>query len=197
MRSEMPPPDFVADDEAAARLWNDHDLSSAEDLELSRPELMWVASCFMSTRQADEESEAVFGSDECEGCPSCTGEEPVEHGNIAADVLHRYVIDRVVTRFEVEPDLLQRSISAMREDGELEPELVAELGPLEADPHTVRQVTKLSRSTMEDLGPEAFRLAVLYLIRRIYIGGPSLPLDEQVRISWRIPEPGCEPAAKE
>ncbi|MFF2659395.1 DUF4365 domain-containing protein [Kitasatospora sp. NPDC058032] len=190
MRSEMPPPDFVADDEAAVRLWNDHDLSSAEDLELSRPELMWVASCFMSTRQADEESEAVFGSDECEGCPSCTGEEPVEHGNIAADVLHRYVIDRVVTRFEVEPDLLQRSISAMREDGELEPELVAELGPLEADPRTVRQVKRLSRSTMKDLGPEAFQLAVLYLIHRIYIGGPSLPLDEQVRIVWRIPEPG-------
>ncbi|MFF2148170.1 DUF4365 domain-containing protein [Kitasatospora sp. NPDC058190] len=190
MRSEMPPPDFVADDEAAARLWNDHDLSSAEDLELSRTELMWVASCFMSTRQADEESEAVFGSDECEGCPSCTGEEPVEHGNIAADVLHQYVIDRIVTRFEVEPDLLQRSISAMREVGELEPEFVAELGPLEADPRTVRQVTKLSRSTMDDLGPEAFRLAVLYLIHRIYIGGPSLPLDEQVRIVWRIPEPG-------
>ncbi|MEU6848488.1 DUF4365 domain-containing protein [Actinacidiphila alni] len=190
MRSEMPPPDVVAADEAAARLWNDDDLSSAEDLELTRPEIMWVASCFMSTRQADEESEAVLGSDECEGCPSCTGEEPVEHANIAADVLHQYVIARIVARFEAEPDLLQRSISAMREEAELEPEFVAELGPLEADPRTVRQVTKLSRSTMKDLGPEAFRLAVIYLIHRIYIGGPSLPLDEQVRIIWRIPEPG-------
>ncbi|MFI9269678.1 DUF4365 domain-containing protein [Kitasatospora sp. NPDC052896] len=195
MRSEMAPPDFVAVDEAAARLWNDHDLSSAEDLELSQPEIMWVASCFMSTRQADEESEAIFGSDECDGRPSCTGEEPVEHGNIAADVLHQYVIDRIVTRFEAEPDLLSRSISAMREDCEIEPEFVAELGPLEADPRTVRQVTKLSRSTMGDLGPDAFRLAVLYLIHRIYIGGPSLPLDEQVRIVWRIPEPGHEQAA--
>lgn len=197
MRSEMAPPDFVADDEAAARLWSDHDLSSAEDLKLSRPEIMWVASCFMSTRQADAESEAIFGSDECEGCPNCPSEEPVEHGNIAADVLHQYVIDCIVTRLEVEPDLLQRSISAMRENGKLEPEFVAELGPLEADPRTVRQVTKLSRSTMEDLGPEAFRLAVLYLIHRIYIGGPSLPLDEQVRIVWRIPEPGHEPSAKD
>ncbi|BAJ29475.1 MULTISPECIES: DUF4365 domain-containing protein [Kitasatospora] len=129
MRSEMPPPDFAADDETAARIWNDHDLSSAEDLGLSRAETIWVASCFMSTRQADEESETVFDSDDCEGCPNCTGEEPVEHAIIAADVLHEYVIDRIVTWFEAEPELLQRSISAMREEGDLEPEFVAELGP--------------------------------------------------------------------
>ncbi|GAA0401168.1 DUF4365 domain-containing protein [Streptomyces luteireticuli] len=192
MRSEMPPPDAEVVGEVAVRLWNDLDLSSAEDLELSQPEIMWVASCFISTRQADEESEAIFGSDECEGCPSCTGEEPVEHANIAADVLHQYVADRIISRIEAEPDLLQRSISAMREDGSLEPEIVAELGPLEADPRIVRQVAKLNRSTVDNLEPEALRLAVLYLIHRIYVGSPSLPLDEQVRIMWRIPEPGDE-----
>ncbi|MFJ5922485.1 hypothetical protein ACIQF6_07710 [Kitasatospora sp. NPDC092948] len=101
----------------------------------------------------------------------------------------RPVVGHIVTRFEAEPDLLQRSISAMRGEGALEPEFVAELGPLEADPHIVRQVTKLSRPTVEDLDPEAFRLAVLHLIHRLYIGGPSLPLDEQVRIIWRIPDP--------
>ncbi|MEU0937237.1 DUF4365 domain-containing protein [Embleya sp. NPDC005971] len=189
MRSEMPPPDVEVVGEAAIRLWNDLDLSSAEDLELSRPEMMWVASCFMSTRQADEESEAIFGSDECAGCPSCTGEDPPEHANIAADVLHRYVIDRIIDRIEAEPDLLQRSISALREDGSLEPGIVAELGPLEADPRIVRQVAKLHRSTVDNLEPEALRLAFLYLIHRIYVGAPSLPLDEQVQIIWRIPEP--------
>jgi hypothetical protein len=108
----------------------------------------------MSTRQADEEN---LGPAECEGCLSCTGEEPREHGSIAADVIHEYVLDRVLTRLEAEPDLLQRSVLSMREDDGLE--------------------------------PEALRLAVLYLIRQVYVGGPSLPLDEQVQIVWRIPEP--------
>ncbi|UYB45109.1 hypothetical protein SLV14_004234 [Streptomyces sp. Je 1-4] len=72
------------------------------------------------------------------------------------------------------------------------PDIVAELGSLETDPRVVRQVNRLSRATVEtvdDIEPEAYRLAILYLIHRIYVGGPSLPLDEQVRIVWRIPEP--------
>jgi hypothetical protein len=140
----------------------------------------------MSTRQADEEN---LGPAECEGCLSCTGEEPREHGSIAADVIHEYVLDRVLTRLEAEPDLLQRSVLSMREDDGLEPEIVAELGPLEADPRVAGQARKLSRATVDDLDPEALRLAVLYLIRQVYVGGPSLPLDEQVQIVWRIPEP--------
>jgi hypothetical protein len=107
-------------------------------------------------------------------------------------VIHDYVLARILDRIEVEPDLVQRSILAMREDGELEPEIVADLGPLESDPRTVRQVKKMSWATVatvDDIEPEAFRLAILYLIHRIYVGGPSLPLDEQIRIVWRIPEP--------
>ncbi|MFE1308533.1 hypothetical protein [Streptomyces sp. NPDC058755] len=42
---------------------------------------------------------------------------------------------------------------------------------------------------MYDIEPAAFRLAVHYFIRHIHVGGPSLPLDEQVRIVWRVPEP--------
>ncbi|MFF4828700.1 hypothetical protein [Streptomyces sp. NPDC001312] len=52
-------------------------------------------------------------------------------------------------------------------------------------------MNKLGRATVatiDDIEPEAFRLAVHYLIHRIYIGGPSLSLDEQIRIVWRIPE---------
>ncbi|WP_411088420.1 DUF4365 domain-containing protein [Streptomyces sp. 061-3] len=190
LRTELPEPEDGGVDARAVR-WDDLDLPSADDLDLSRSETMWVLSCFISTQQADEESEDLIGAS-CEGCPSCTGEEPKEHGNIEADVLHDYVITRILDRIEAEPDLLHRSILAMREDAELEPEIVAELGPLEADPRIVRQVTKLSRATVatvNDIEPEAFRLAVHYLIRRIYISGPSLPLDEQVRIVWRIPEP--------
>ncbi|MCZ4094979.1 hypothetical protein O3W51_01400, partial [Streptomyces sp. H39-C1] len=62
----------------------------------------------------------------------------------------------------------------------------------------VVQVNKLSRATVpteDDIDPGAFRLAVLYLIHRIYVGGPSLPLEEQVRIVWRVPEPGRGPSA--
>ncbi len=107
-------------------------------------------------------------------------------------MIHDYVLARVLDRIEAEPDLMERSVLAMREDGELAPEIVAELSPLETEPRIVRQVNKLSRATVttvDDIEPEAFRLAVLYLIHRIYVGGPSLPLDEQVRIVWRIPEP--------
>ncbi|MFD5498470.1 DUF4365 domain-containing protein [Streptomyces sp. NPDC127061] len=168
----------------------DIDLLTAEDLGLDRTELMWVAACFASTRQADEGPEGELV--ECEGCPSCTGEEPPEHGSIAADVIHTYVLERILDRIDAEPDLVQRSIRAMREETDLEPNIVAELGSLETEPRIVRQVHKLSRATVEsvdDIEPEAYRLAILYLIQRIYVGGPSLPLDEQVRIIWRIPEP--------
>ncbi|MFE3118004.1 DUF4365 domain-containing protein [Streptomyces niveus] len=163
----------------------DPDLCTAEELGLNRSEIMWVAACFTSTRQADEPVE-------CEGCPSCTGEEPKEHGRIEADVIHAYVLDRILDRIDAEPDLVQRSVHAMREETDLEPNIVAELGSLETDPRAVRQVNKLSRRTVEtvdDIEPEAYRLAILYLIDCIYVGGPSLPLNEQVRIVWRIPEP--------
>ncbi|SPL94673.1 unnamed protein product [[Actinomadura] parvosata subsp. kistnae] len=106
-------------------------------------------------------------------------------------MLHEYVLARVLDRIEAEPDLMQRSILAMREEGELDPDIVAELGPLESDPSIVSQVNKLSRATvttMDDIEPKAFRLVILYLIHRIYVGGPSLPPDQQIRILWRIPE---------
>lgn len=175
----------------------DPDLWTAEDLELGRSEIMWVTSCFISTWQADGGPEdGAAGAAECEGCPNCTGEEPEEHGRIEADVIHAYVLDRILDRIEAQPDFVRRSILAIREDGELEPEIVAELGSLETEPRVVRQVNRLSRATVatvDDIEPEAFRLAILYLIKRIYVGGPSKPIDEQVRIIWRIPEPGNKP----
>ncbi|MFC5027542.1 DUF4365 domain-containing protein [Streptomyces sp. DSM 41987] len=177
----------------------DPDLWTAEELELSQSEIMWVAACFMSTRQADEGPESdLIEPDECEGCPSCTGEDFVEHGRIEADVIHAYVLACMLNRIEAEPDLVQRSILAMRKDITLQPAVIAELGSLETEPRFVRQVNKLSRATVpteDDIDPGAFRLAVLYLIHRIYVGGPSLPLEEQVRIVWRVPEPGRGPSA--
>lgn len=48
----------------------DPDLCSAEDLELSRSEMMWVAACFISTRQADEGPEGdLIEPAECGGVP--------------------------------------------------------------------------------------------------------------------------------
>ncbi|WP_236241858.1 DUF4365 domain-containing protein [Streptomyces sp. CC228A] len=188
MRSEVPMPE-----DQDGRGLPDLDLCTAEDLELSRSEIMWVAACFISARQADEGPEGdLVEAVGCEGCPSCTGEDPKEHGSIDADVLHAYVLACMLDRIEAEPDLMQRSILAMREDTDLEPDIVAELGSLEIDPGVVRQVNRLSRATVEmvdDIEPDAYRLAILYLIHHIYVGGPSLPLEEQVRIVWRIPEP--------
>jgi Domain of unknown function (DUF4365) len=169
----------------------DPGLCTAEDLDLSRAEIMWVASCFISTREADAGPDDLFEPSECEGCPDCTGEKPVEHGNIGTDLLHNYVLICILNRIESEPDLIKRSILATHRAGELDPEIIAELGPLETDPRIVYEVNNLSRArvaTMEDIEPETFRLAVLYLIERIYISGPSLPLDEQIRIIWRVPQ---------
>lgn len=187
MRSEIPPPEDGPDGRPAGHR-DAVELPTAEDLELSRSETMWVVSCFVSTRQADDGSEDLVDS-ECAGCASCIGEPPEEHANIAADVADDYVIARILDRIEAEPDLLHRSVLALREDRELVPEIVTELGPLEADPRIVRQVSKLSWETLGAVEPEALRLAVLYLIHRVYIHGPSLPLEQQVRIEWRIPEP--------
>ncbi|MFD4698277.1 hypothetical protein [Streptomyces niveus] len=135
MRSEILPPGD-RNSGGLEREWGDLELPTAEDLELSRTEVMCVASCFLSVRQA-----------------------------------------------EAEPDLLQRSILTLREDGELPAEMLAELGPLESEPRIVRQVNKLgggTLATIDDIEPEAFRLATHYFIDRVHIGGPSLPLDEQI-----------------
>jgi hypothetical protein len=186
MPSELPAPQDEADAAPPpVRSRSDADLATAEDLCLTRTEVMWVAACFISTRELDEDA---FGSEGCEGCPDCTGEELEEHGSIDAEVLEDYVIARIIERVEAEPDLLDRSISALRGDARLEAAFVAELGPLEADPRIVRQVIGLGRTTVDDLDPDAFRLAILYLIDHIRVGGPSLPFDQQVRIVWRIPE---------
>ncbi|MEU9319118.1 hypothetical protein [Streptomyces sp. NPDC048295] len=118
--------------------------------------------------------------------------EPEEHGSIEADVFHDCVMACILDRIEAGPSLLRHSILAMSEDAEIGPEIVAGLGHLEADPRIVRQVTELSRATVttvHGIEPEAFRLTLHCLIRRNYISGPSLPLDQQVRIVWRIPEP--------
>ncbi|MFJ5633899.1 DUF4365 domain-containing protein [Streptomyces goshikiensis] len=188
MRSELSMPE-----ERNGREIPDLDLWTAEDLGLNQSEIMWVAACFTSTRQADQGPEDALGEPiDCEGCLSCTGQEPAEHGRIGADVLHEYVLGCILDRIEAEPDLMQRSILAMREEPDLEADIVAELGSLETEPRVVRQVNRLSRATVEtaeDIDPDSFRLAILYLIHRIYVGGPSLPLEEQVRIVWRVPEP--------
>ncbi|MFJ1798999.1 hypothetical protein [Streptomyces sp. NPDC088180] len=114
-----------------------------------------------------------------------------------ADVIHVCVLDRILDRIDAEPDLVQRSIRAMREEIDLEPDIVAELGSLETEPRVVRQVHRLSRATVEtvdDIEPEAYRLAIVHLIQCIYVGGLSLPIDEQVSIVWRVPEPTTPPS---
>ncbi|MEV8340966.1 hypothetical protein [Streptomyces niveus] len=135
MCSEILPPED-RNNGGLKREWGALYQPTAEDLELSRTEVMRVTSCFLSIRQA-----------------------------------------------EAEPDLLQRSILTLREDDELPAEMVVELAPLESEPRIVRQVNKLgggTLATIDDIEPEAFRLATHYFIDRVHIGGPSLPLDEQI-----------------
>ncbi|MCK1812928.1 DUF4365 domain-containing protein [Streptomyces sp. XM4011] len=84
LRTELPEHDDGGGGTPAGP-WDERDLPTADDLELSRSETMWLVSCFISTQQADDASEELIEADQCEGCPSCTGEEPREHGSIEAD----------------------------------------------------------------------------------------------------------------
>jgi hypothetical protein len=106
-------------------------------------------------------------------------------------VLHEYVLTRILERIKAEPDLLRRSILARRADDEVPSKIIDEPGALESGPRLVRQLNDLDGATvatMAGIEPEPFRLVVTYLIRRVYVSGPSLPLHEQIRIVWRVPE---------
>lgn len=113
--------------------------------------------------------------------------DPEDHANIAAEVADRYVIERMMDRLEADPTLMGRSIQVFRSAVELEVGLLEELCTLESDPGVVTEAMAFSRETCEDVSFEALRLVVFYLLERVRIGPPRLPLHEQINIEWRVP----------
>jgi hypothetical protein len=98
------------------------------------------------------------------------------------------VIEQIFDRLEVEPELMACSIEALRHVADFDASSLSELRALESDPAVVAEVKSPSRESAESAPCEALRLAIFYLIDRVYIGAPSLPLVEQIRIVWRVPE---------
>ena len=156
------------------------DVPTVGDVILNLPEAMWLAACFSATRWARDVTDDAEDFEDDEG---------FEHACIDAEVADDYVIEQILDRLEVEPELMARSIEALRNAADFDASSLSELGALESDPAVVAEVKSLSRESAESASFEALRLAIFYLIDRVYIGAPSLPLAEQIRIGWRVPEP--------
>ena len=108
------------------------------------------------------------------------------HANIPADEADAFVGEKVTQRLDTEPGLVRRAQRALWDAPDLDPELLEEVGELEADEHTVEAALAVSGTLWPVLSDDAKRLVVLYLIKQVRIGEPWLPLEEQVQITWRL-----------
>lgn len=98
--------------------------------------------------------------------------------------------DRILGRLAVEPNLLQRSISAMHADTAMDREDRTEMLRAESDPSLMREIMTAAPETWEDLSEEAHHQIFGYLIKQISpVGRFGLPPDQRFRITWRVPEP--------
>jgi hypothetical protein len=152
------------------------------DVVLNMPEAMWLAACFAATHWAREAEDDL--ENEEDDAPHAAD----EHGLIEADLLEGYVMEQIVDRLEVEPELMAHSVEELRTATDLDTTLLDELGTLESDPDVVNEAKSLSRTNIDRASPEALRLTILYLIDYVLVGAPTLPIEEQVRIRWRVPE---------
>lgn len=102
----------------------------------------------------------------------------------------RYGCDRILQRLAVEPNLLQRSISAMHADETMDREDRIEMLRAESDVSLMREVVTATPETWHELSEEARHQLFGYLIKTIGpVGRFGLPPDQRFSITWRIPEP--------
>lgn len=105
----------------------------------------------------------------------------------------RYGCDRVLQRLSVEPNLLQRSVSAMHADRTMDREDRIEMLRAESDASLMREVMTATPETWHELSEEAHHQIFGYLIKSIGpVGRFGLPPDQRFRIVWRVPEPSTE-----
>ncbi|MGW6698751.1 hypothetical protein [Nocardia sp. NPDC055049] len=114
-----------------------------------------------------------------------------EHGEIDADAADEYVCQQILDRLRSEPGILARSINALQNtpDHSDDPMLQEEVDLLEQRPDVMREVLSASDQTWTGMTIEAQRLILIYLVEKILIGPPGQPIDAQVTIVWRIPQP--------
>jgi hypothetical protein len=108
------------------------------------------------------------------------------HASIPADEADACIGEKILERLDSEPDLIRRAQQAAQVMGDLDRELAAELAELEANQHTLEAALAASRTTWPVLSDDAKRLVILYLIRRVTVGEPWLPLEQQIQITWRL-----------
>jgi hypothetical protein len=108
------------------------------------------------------------------------------HANIPADELEAFVAERIAQRLDAEPGLIRRAQRALRDTPDLNPELLAAVAALEGDEHTLEAALAASGTLWPVLAYDAKRLVIMYLIERVSVMQPWLPLEQQIRINWRL-----------
>ncbi|WKX69937.1 hypothetical protein [Streptomyces sp. XD-27] len=109
---------------------------------------------------------------------------------VDAHTAFRYGCDRILRRLAVEPNLLQRSISAMHADETMDREDRIEMLRAESDASLMREIMTATPETWHELSEEAHHQIFGYLIKEIGpVGRFGLPPDQRFRITWRISEP--------
>jgi hypothetical protein len=102
----------------------------------------------------------------------------------------QYSSEQILRRLQAEPNLLQRSIAAMRADATLSPEERAEMLRAESDLALMREVMTATPETWNEISEEAHLVVFMYLVKEDKtVGRPSLPPAQRYQIKWRVPEP--------
>jgi hypothetical protein len=110
-----------------------------------------------------------------------------DHAETPVEVLDRYVAKVIDERLEREPNVLVRSMAALRAAEPVDQETLDEVFELESDPEVLAEAIGLTSGGWDSISDNGRRLVVRYLIDSIVVGAPHLPLDEQVTINWRVP----------
>ncbi|ANW22037.1 hypothetical protein I3J09_21325 [Streptomyces clavuligerus] len=102
----------------------------------------------------------------------------------------QYGCEQILRRLRAEPNLLQRSIAAMRTDETMDREDRAEMLRHESDPALMREVMTVTPETWHEVSEEAHHMVFGYLIKEgRTVGRPGLPPGQRFLLTWRIPEP--------
>ncbi|MBA9053226.1 hypothetical protein [Streptomyces murinus] len=107
-----------------------------------------------------------------------------------AQAAFHYCCAQICRRLGTEPNILQKSILAMRADTTMDRDDRAEMLENEADPALMREVMTVTPETWDDVSEEAHHMVFGYLVKEVTpVGRLGLPPARRFRITWRVPEP--------
>jgi hypothetical protein len=100
-----------------------------------------------------------------------------------------YCSGEILRRLTAEPNLLQRSIAAMRADQTLSADERAEMMRAELDLPLVREVMAVTPDSWNEISEEAHFVIFMYMVKQCRtMGRPGLPAAERFQITWRVSE---------